>query len=170
MAAREDREAWERAMRGVDPIDDGTPVVGPSRHRSRRGVGEPEPERRIDFEVTRWGDHQQGLAASADATQLRRLELGDYPPEMRLDLHGVTEEDARVLVRDLLRRALRARLRCVAVIHGKGLRSPDGPVLKRALPTWLAQPPHGRRILAFTTAGKHGASGGATLVLLRPAG
>ena len=150
-------------MRGVDRIEDGKRLIDPPR---RRG-GQKAVARRIEFEVTRWGDHQQGVAAGVDANQLRRLELGDDPPEMTLDLHGVTEDDARVMVRDLLRRALRARLRCVAVIHGKGLRSPDGPVLKRALPGWLAEPPLGRQVLAFTTAGKHGASGGATLVLLR---
>jgi DNA-nicking Smr family endonuclease len=166
MAALEDKEAFEKAMRGVDPIEDGKRVSVPARRRRRRPAGEPPSERAV-FEVTRWGDHQQGVAAGTDESRVRSLELGDYPPQMSLDLHGVTEEEARGMVRDLLRRALRAQLRCVAVIHGRGLRSPDGPVLKRALPDWLAEPPHGKQILAFTTAGKYGTSGGATLVLLR---
>lgn len=164
MAAHEDREAFQKAMRGVDPIDEGKRVVGPSR---RRPAVERAAEGRVGFEITRWGDHHQGLASGGDELQLRRIELGDYPPELSLDLHGVAEEEARILVRDLLRRALRAGCRCVTVIHGRGLRSPHGPVLKLALPGWLAEPPHGRKILAFSTAGKYGASGGATLVLLR---
>lgn len=133
----------------------------------RRTKPEPPPQA-LTFETRSWDEHHEGVAAGVDGFELRRLEFGDYPPEIDLDLHGVGEEEARTLVRDGLRRASRAGLRCLRIVHGRGLRSPGGPVLKRALPRWLAAPPHGRRVMAFTTSGKYGSGGGATLVLLHP--
>ncbi|MDH3403917.1 MAG: Smr/MutS family protein [Acidobacteriota bacterium] len=176
MAADEERKAFERAMQGVDPIAAGKRLAPRGRRRrgpaSERPASEPPVTERPAtgggrLEVTSWGDHHQGAVPGVPDAELRRLERGDYPPELTLDLHGVAEAAARGMVRDLLGRALRIGARCVAIVHGRGLRSPAGPVLKRALPAWLAAPPHGRHVLAFTTLGKHGASGGATLVLLR---
>ena len=158
-----DHDAFAEAMRGVDRLEgESRRVAERSRPRAREAAA---PD--VEFEIETWGDHQQGAPKGTDRRMLRRLELGDHPPELSLDLHGLTEDEARAAVRSGLRRALKAGMRCVRIIHGRGLRSPDGPVLKRALPRWLAQPPQGRRVLAFTTAGKYGASGGATLVLLR---
>lgn len=160
MADRDDTEAFARAMRKVDRLDEGTARV--ASRRRRRNVDLP----RIDFVLTTWGDHQQGVRAGVDSVELRRLELGDYPPEATLDLHHLGVEEARDEVRSGLRRALRSRLRSVRIVHGQGRRSAAGPVLKEALPKWLAEPPHGRSVLAFTTTGAFGAGGGATLVLL----
>ena len=163
MSRRSDRDAFTEAMRGVARIGE-----EPRRIASRpRPPEKVQPESAADFEIVTWGDHQQGSQRGADPQQLRRLEHGDYEPELTIDLHGMIEVEAGEAVRAGLRQAIRSGMRCLRIVHGRGLRSPDGPVLKRALPAWLAQPPQGRSILAFTTAGKHGASGGATLVLLR---
>jgi DNA-nicking Smr family endonuclease len=158
-----DLDAFAKAMRGVDRLaDESRRVEARPRRPARVGV---EPE--VEFETETWGDHQQGAARGTGTQHLRRLESGKHEPELSLDLHGMTEGEARKAVRAALRQAHQSGMRCLRIIHGRGLRSPEGPILKRALPRWLAQPPHGRRVLAFTTAGKHGASGGATLVLLR---
>lgn len=163
MKGPQDHRQFDDAMRDVDPLEDGTRRVVV---RQRRRAGSTQASR-VEFEIEVWGDHQQGWRRGGDPQQLRRLELGDYPPELHLDLHGLGEDEARTVTRDGLRRALKAGLRCVRIVHGRGLRSPAGPVLKQALPGWLAQPPHGRQVLAFTTTGKYGAVGGATVVLLR---
>jgi len=155
---------FAEAMEDVDRLVEGPSRVRWRRKRVRQHVEEPG----VAFEMAEWGEHQQGRASKTDPLQLRRLELGDYPPELTLDLHGLIEDEAGRIVAEGLRRALKAGMRCVRVVHGRGLRSPDGPVLKKALPGWLARPPHGRKIMAFTTTGQHGAGGGATLVLLRP--
>ena len=164
MKGPQDHRQFADAMRDVRPLDDRTQRV---EVRQRRSASATQTPKRIEFEIDAWGDHQQGRRRGTDERSLRRLELGDYPPELHLDLHGLGEDEARTSTRDALRRALKAGLRCVRIVHGRGLRSPAGPVLKQALPAWLAQPPHGRQVLAFTTAGEYGAAGGATLVLLR---
>jgi len=162
MAGRDDAKAFEQAMREVDPLADSVERV-PARR--------PQPKApalaAAQFELTSGDDHQQGLAKGADPQQLARLEAGEWLPELTLDLHGLTAEAARVEVVRGLRQARRGGLRVVRIVHGRGLRSAAGPVLKMALPQWLALPPHGQDVLAFTTAGRLGAGGGATLVLLR---
>ncbi|MFQ5418592.1 MAG: Smr/MutS family protein, partial [Myxococcota bacterium] len=57
--------------------------------------------------------------------------------------------------------------RCVLVIHGRGRGSADGPVLKSALPGWLALPPLGASVMAFASAPPGDGGAGATVVLLR---
>jgi len=160
MANPDDSEAFERAMREVDPLEGGAVRVAPPRRRRQVEPGT------LEFELTTWGAHQQGLKVGADPLHLRRLEMGDFPPQITLDLHHLAADEARDEVRRSLRHARRSGLRVLRIVHGRGRRSADGPVLKEALPKWLAQPPHGRSVLAFTTTGSFGAGGGATLVLL----
>ena len=65
---------------------------------------------------------------------LRRLRRGDYRVQRELDLHGLTVVEAKQVLRDFLADALEHDVRCVRIIHGKGLRSGHrGPVLKSAV-------------------------------------
>ena len=137
MSDRRDAELFEQAMRGVSRLDSDV-----ERIRDRRRAQSTGPTA-ITFEVSTWDEHHEGRATGADLLDLRRLEMGDFPPQLEVDLHGVGEEEARTLVRDTLRRALRGGLRSVRIVHGRGLRSAGGPILKRSLPRWLAEPPHG---------------------------
>jgi DNA-nicking Smr family endonuclease len=59
------------------------------------------------------------------------LQRGRVRSKPRSDLHGLTVEAARRRLQQFLDEALSERLRCVRIVHGKGLRSgPAGPVLK----------------------------------------
>jgi len=122
-------------------------------------------ERRPFALIDRGGGRIDGAASGFDRQRLVRLRSGDPPPDRELDLHGLRREEARRLLRAELRAALAAGERCLLVIHGRGARSEAGAVLRDALPDWLAEEPHGARVLAFAAAGGHG--GGATYVLLR---
>lgn len=60
------------------------------------------------------------------------------------------------------------RRRCVLLIHGRGLNSPDRvPVLKNALVGWLTRGRLAKRVLAFATARPVDGGAGALYVLLR---
>lgn len=106
-----------------------------------------------------------GWASGFDRRKLRELRRGDVEPEYEIDLHGMTSADARRALREVLRDAIAEGARCVLVVHGRGNRSQSRPVLRDALPLWLAEEPHGARILAFAAAADR--RGGATYVLLR---
>jgi DNA-nicking Smr family endonuclease len=62
---------------------------------------------------------------------------------------------------------MREGLRCVRIVHGKGLRSPNQePVLKKKIAGWLAQRDE---VLAYCQAPQADGGSGAVLVLLRAA-
>ena len=178
MAAEdEDKEAFRRAMRGVRPLPAGTRADPPRRRLPprarfaraeraavlRESLGPPEPA--LDIQP---GDALHFRRQGVPETVLRRLRRGEYRIESEIDLHGLTEPEARAQLREFLRAALARRLRCLRIVHGKGLRSgARGPVLKAAVNTLLrrADP-----VLAFSSAAMRDGGTGATLVLLRDIG
>ena len=96
---------------------------------------------------------------------LRRLRRGHWVVQDNVDLHGMNSEQARQLLARFLAACVKRGLRCVRVVHGKGLRSPHRePVLKNKVRVWLAQRDE---ILAFCQAPTNQGGGGAALVLLK---
>lgn len=96
---------------------------------------------------------------------IRKLRRGHWKIQDHLDLHGHTAAEARILTAAFLAHALRNGLRCVRIVHGKGLSSPNRePVLKKKLSGWLAQR---EEVLAYCQAPQTEGGGGAVLVLLR---
>jgi DNA-nicking Smr family endonuclease len=83
-----------------------------------------------------------------------------------LDLHGLTAEEAEEAVGLFFRESMRKGYKCLKIIHGRGLRSPRGPVLKEALIKRLSG--HYRKnIVAFVTARQCDGGLGALYVLLK---
>jgi DNA-nicking Smr family endonuclease len=98
---------------------------------------------------------------------LRRLRRGEWVIQDHLDLHGARVDEAREALGAFLREAVRHGLRCVRVVHGKGLGSKDRqPVLKGKVRVWLAQRDE---VIAFCQARPAEGGSGALIVLLRPA-
>lgn len=95
-----------------------------------------------------------------------RLHRGEFSVQDHIDLHGLTEEEAAAACAEFIAESVRKCLSCVKVIHGRGLRSPGGPVLKRALERWL-RGPLSRHVLAYATARDCDGGLGATYVLLK---
>ena len=97
---------------------------------------------------------------------LRRLRRGEWTMQAELDLHGLRRDEARERLGGFIREAARHGLRCVRVVHGKGLGSPGRePVLKNKVRTWLVQK---SEVMAFVQAKGPDGGAGALIVLLRP--
>jgi len=98
----------------------------------------------------------------------RRLRRGGYRIGAELDLHGLNRDRARAAVAAFLTDCQNRNLRCVRIIHGKGLGSPNtGPVIRTLLDGWLRRR---HDVLAFCAARPHDGGTGAAYVLLRAAG
>jgi DNA-nicking Smr family endonuclease len=121
------------------------------------------------FVIESEGDDVYARAADVPRRQLAELRAGRVEVDGEIDLHGLTAAEARRALDRALADALRDGLRCLLVIHGTGHHSVSGPVLKRALPDWLASAPAAGDILAFATAPARHGGPGACLVLLRRA-
>ncbi len=93
-----------------------------------------------------------------------RLRRGRWAIQAQIDLHGLRRDQARDALAAFLREALQRGLRCVRVVHGKGLGSPGRqPVLKDKVRAWLVQK---AEVLAFVQARAADGGHGALLVLL----
>ena len=97
---------------------------------------------------------------------VRKLRRGVWSVQAQLDLHGARRDEARERLNHFVQAAGRSGLRCVRVIHGKGIGSPGRePVLKGKVKAWLVQK---KEVIAFTQARASDGGAGALLVLLAP--
>lgn len=122
------------------------------------------------FEVDHLLDDDPSLSftrAGVGSDVVRKLRKGHWPVQEELDLHGMRRDTARDRVGDFIATAVRRKLRCVCVIHGKGLGSAGGePVLRSMVHSWLEQKDD---VIAFCAANVDGRSHGALIVLLKAA-
>ena len=175
-ALRREAEAFRDAVADVQPL------VTPRRVERPRPEVEPiarqflNDERQAlaetlsdEIDVERLLEHDEALSfrrAGISQEALARLRRGHWVAQAALDLHGLRRDEARDAVARFLPQAVRDGLRCVRVIHGKGLGSVDRkPVLKDKVLRWLVQRDE---VIAFCEAPPHAGGSGALLVLLRP--
>jgi len=93
-----------------------------------------------------------------------KLRRGHWALQGQIDLHGYTRDEARTLLADYIHECHRRGMRCLRVVHGKGLGSPGRqPVLKAKVQRWLAQR---AEVIAFAQASGPQGGAGALVVLL----
>ncbi len=96
----------------------------------------------------------------------RKLRQGEWSIQAQVDLHGLRTDEARATLATFVREAHKHGLRCVRVVHGKGLGSPGKtPVLKGKVHSWLVQK---TEVMAFVQARPAEGGAGALVVLLKP--
>lgn len=94
-----------------------------------------------------------------------KLRAGQWSIQRQLDLHGLRVDEAREALGQFIRLSHRTGIRCVRVVHGKGLGSPGKtPVLKGRVLRWLVQK---KEVLAFVQARPAEGGAGALVVLLQ---
>jgi len=99
-----------------------------------------------------------------DVTQ--KLRKGKWSIQKQIDLHGYRSDEAREALGAFIRESHKQGIRCVRVVHGKGLGSPGkAPVLKDKVHKWLVQK---SEVVAFVQAQPAQGGAGALVVLLQP--
>jgi DNA-nicking Smr family endonuclease len=99
------------------------------------------------------------LRDGMSAQVLRKLCRGHWAVEDSVDLHGLTREQAGQVVVRFLNQCNARGLRCVRIVHGKGL-----GILRASLKKWL---PKREEVLAYCQAPANDGGSGALLVLLK---
>ena len=160
------------------------PVAAPPRVHLERKPPPPVPvqlkldERRVlqealsdEFDASTLLDVDEALSFRREGvgTEVtRKLRRGDWSIQREIDLHGLRRDDAREVLAAFIREAHKQGVRCVRVVHGKGLGSPGKtPVLKGKVQGWLVQK---NEVMAFVQARASEGGAGALVVLLKPAG
>ncbi|MBL6599517.1 MAG: Smr/MutS family protein [Alphaproteobacteria bacterium] len=126
-------------------------------------------------------DHGAGRTPGLDKRTAQRLQRGKTEIDGRIDLHGMTQAEARSALTGFVTNGHRHDRRCLLVITGKGRRPGDREdrpwgddgrsepgVLRRMVPRWLKEAPLADRVLAYSPAQpKHGGSGALYVLLKR---
>ena len=164
----QDADLFRQALEGVTPLAPSNRVT--PTHKSRKTPAYRTPSSTSVADTL--SDHGAGdtaitefLRPGLNRMTLRKLRHGEWRIQDELDLHGLSNDEARRFLVEFLRGAIERRLRCVNVIHGKGWRSEgrDG-ILKVNTRHWLTQHP---QVLAFCEAPPNAGGGGAVWVLLK---
>lgn len=166
---------FQAAMRDVAPLPDTNkaidrnPKISPYPRKERHPQPTPENDALSDHIAVELeaGDNWCYARPGISQQTVRRLYRGHWPIEWDLDLHGCTRNEARRRLNAFLDDCTQRKLRCVRVIHGKGLSSKNQePVLKTSIGNWLMQRAD---VLAFRQAKPEHGGGGAILLLLKAA-
>ena len=167
-----DAQLFREAVRGVKPL--GTRTVAPAAPKVRPRARFTRADRAAVLRESLEGAAADPALAAGDElvfhrphvapAVVRRLRRGEYRVQREIDLHGLTVAEAKQALRQFLIAALEARVRCVRIIHGKGLRSGHrGPVLKSAVSAVLGR---SGAVLAYVSARPVDGGTGAVYVLL----
>ena len=158
----EDRMLWSLVARTATPLKGhaavdipepaGPPQAGPAPSAPVAAAARTKP---------------QAVAPTLDRPTLDKLSKGRLPIEGRVDLHGMTQEQAYSLLYTFLSRAHAGGIRYVLVITGKGSSSGGDGVLRRAVPAWLSTPAFRMLVSSHDHAARNHGGSGALYVRLR---
>jgi DNA-nicking Smr family endonuclease len=176
----EERRLFFEAMAGVVPLDRSRYVdPQPTALRSLPGGSEdPSTDAVVTaltelvasgkgYAVADTPEYIEGTGYGVDPSLPAALHRGRFAIQDHVDLHGLSAREAKAAFDAFLESAVRRGLRGVLVVHGRGLRSPAGPVLKSKVALWLGSGRWRKMVLAWSSARPIDGGAGATYVLLR---
>ncbi len=169
-----DKDLFVRAAGAVKPLPDKRKLLHKPEQKLPLAMQYQKDEKAVlkeaisdEFDVSTLLETDEHLSfrrpgIGTDVT--RKLRRGDWSIQRQLDLHGLRRDDARESLSIFIREAHKQGIRCVRVVHGKGLGSPGkAPILKNRVHSWLVQK---NEVLAFVQAKPADGGGGALVVLL----
>jgi DNA-nicking Smr family endonuclease len=172
---RHDEEIFSEAMADVREIKEFRKIP----FRSPQGIRPRAPRVEDGHEVLRQivcgerkirlsdtGEYMEWIAPDIKKDIAGKLHQGHFSVQDSIDLHGMSLAEAEHALTLFFREAVRKRLFCIKVIHGRGLRSPKGPVLKEAFKRWL-HGPYRKWVLAYATAKDCDGGLGATYIIIK---
>jgi DNA-nicking Smr family endonuclease len=167
---REDEaRLFEAAMREVEPLtgrrDEALDKTAAKKAPKviRPAAAPPTPPSRR----TAMPELRRGIPADLDARTMERLRRGRLRPEARLDMHGMTQDEAHQALTGFIAASRNAGRRCVILITGRGRAKLGGGILREQTPRWLNLHPTRGNILGFAEAQPKDGGSGALYVLLR---
>jgi DNA-nicking Smr family endonuclease len=175
----DDSDLFLKAVAGARKMDNdeiASTGKGITEHAASHSAVEPQ-DRRIFLEAmqkigTTFKDERTGEPEALEperrsaSSRMRQLKRGTIRVSQELDLHGFLRDEALKRLEQFIAGAFGRGQQAVLVISGKGINSPDGPVLQGAVSSWLRE--RGKRMVAeFAPAPRDMGGSGAFVVFLR---
>lgn len=162
-AGGDDQALWDHVTHDVRPLK------GQKNIPASSGKKGPAPRKKsvpvTDSVAVKAGPRQPG-DQEVDRRTDQKLKRGQFPIDIKLDLHGLTQTAAHDRLVKVLKRGQAQGARCVLVITGKGRGEGQG-VLRRKVPEWLRDESLLTVVLRFHTAQPEHGGDGALYVLLK---
>lgn len=173
--AMSDRELFLKSIGDVTPLDDKDRIEPVFTSPKPIPVQRIADEKKVlheslsdEFSVESLLETDEALSYTRDGIGpdvVRKLRRGHWVIQDQLDLHGMRRDEAREMVVEFLKQAAVRGIRCVRIVHGKGLGSVNNePVLKKLVHKWLVQRAD---VIAFCQAKPADGGSGAVVVLLK---
>jgi len=164
---KESKDLWHNVTCGIIPYslhkkEIPKTAVSPVKKNSKKAPSQKILRKMPSSHSTAGKPLPMGFDRSTE-TKLRR---GQLPLEGKLDLHGMTQEEAFDRLFRFIKSAVARRKRTVLIITGKGSLQ-SGGVLRRMLPLWLEDPELEKHIIALTQAAQKDGGAGAFYLRLR---
>lgn len=165
----EERVLWNVIARTTSPLKGKRAVEIPELPVSvaERPVAAPVQAAQVPAASPATVPKRQYVAHSLDEPTRDKLSKGRLPIEGRVDLHGLTQDEAYSLLLTFLSRAHSGGVRYVLVITGKGNSKGGDGVLKRMVPAWLNTAPFRMLVSSHDHAARHHGGSGAIYIRLR---
>lgn len=174
-----DEELFQHAMSDVAPLDRKGCASLPPKKRAASAV--PHPLEQDDtvqqlkalietgngFVIADTPEYIEGIGYRVPPEVVKRLHQGHYAIQDYIDLHGHSVSEAHASFQGFMKKAVATGKTGVLIIHGRGLSSPDEPVLKNRVYQWLTSGSWRKWVIAFSSARACDGGAGATYVLLR---
>lgn len=159
-------KSWEEIIQSARPLEEKNFYFEFSPKAPKFFREKVWPPSRLEIKLSLTSEYIEGKKPWVSEELLYRLREGKFSVQATLNLRGLTVEEAKVALDDFLRKALQKGLRCVLIIHGRGLASKGEPVLKHLVKSWCERGPYRKYILAYASARACDGGLGATYLLL----
>ena len=153
-------------MKGVKPLKQDTFVA--ARPHKKKALATIKEQREQQDTLFYFSDEYEPLLNEESAVKylrenedshlLKQLRRGGFSPEIFLDLHGLTREQAKLELAALIQTCEKEHLYCASIMTGYGTYT-----LKRQIPRWLVQHP---KVRALHQAPKEWGGEAAILILI----
>ncbi len=169
----DERALFLNAVEGTRRIDKTHPCITPTGQRKDKESRSEGDEDNLFFAAmqqigatSKSEPEEEGTRSRSTTNRMRLLKRGAVHISQELDLHGFLRDEALQRLHTFIMHAYNRGLKAVLVITGKGINSPEGPVLQGAVNTWLRT--EGRGMVAeFSTAPRERGGKGAFVVFLK---
>jgi len=173
----EDKNIFQEAVKNVKPLKIKSNTIEPSASKPKpkpiaKKFLEDEKKALLDSlsddYIYEDGDLENGLLflrSGHSPDIIKKLKKGYWVVQGSIDLHGMISQEAKSYIIDYIQECKKRHLRCIRIIHGKGIGSKNKePVLRNKVKNWLAQKDE---VIAYAQAPKHDGGSGAVVVLLK---
>ncbi|WP_120510308.1 endonuclease SmrB [Photobacterium salinisoli] len=162
----DDFSLFQDAVKGVKKLSHDTIIT--SRRQSpktdKRNVSAKESHNHEFYFSDEFEPHlsehgpMQYARSGVSKYEVKKLRRGVYVPDIFLDMHGMTQKEAKRELAAMIAACIKDGVSCACVMHGIGKH-----ILKQKAPLWLAQHPD---VMAFHQAPLEFGGAGALLVLI----